>query len=164
MFESYYKKVNTNSLEEAFKTIYSWLDQNCGLSSMRRDVTESLTVLSTNTNVLLTPQTLPTEAMEVVRYQNHHQQQHQSLQSNNILSNQLIMPPTPTPSATSMLSTLSNIPAATSSSSHTPTPPMSTMARSHQQHSHQQLQQFQISQQVQSTSQNIQTHPIRSVW
>lgn len=94
LYESYYRTVNASSLEEAFKTIYGWLDQSVGLNSLRKDAIESLTALSTNTNVLTSPQTLPTEAVEAVRYANnnnnnnlHHQ--HLSASSNANLSMQI---------------------------------------------------------------------------
>ena len=69
MFDTYYNSVSTNSLEDSCKTICSWLDRNCGLVALRKDVLESLTFLSTSTNILNTPQTLPTEAVDAVRYQ-----------------------------------------------------------------------------------------------
>ena len=68
LFETYYSSVSTNSLEDACKTIFTWLDRSCGLISLRKDALESLTFLSTSTNILNTPQTLPTEAVDAVRY------------------------------------------------------------------------------------------------
>lgn len=68
LFETYYSSVSTTSLEDACKTIFTWLDRSCGLNSLRKDALESLTFLSTSTNILNTPQTLPTEAVDAVRY------------------------------------------------------------------------------------------------
>nr|WIE96210.1 basic helix-loop-helix transcription factor [Loropetalum chinense var. rubrum] len=68
LFETYYNSVSTTSLEDSCKTIFTWLDRSCGLVSLRKDVLESLTFLSTSTNILNTPQTLPTEAVDAVKY------------------------------------------------------------------------------------------------
>lgn len=67
LFESYYQSVSTNSLEEACKSIFTWLDRCCNLTSLRKDILDSLTFLSTSTNVLNSPETVPSEAMEAVR-------------------------------------------------------------------------------------------------
>jgi len=75
LFETYYSSVSTNSLEDACKTICTWLDQSCGLVSLRKDVLESLTFLSTSTNILNTPQTLATEAVQAARYPQAHSSQ-----------------------------------------------------------------------------------------
>lgn len=81
LFESYHNSVSTTSLEDSCKTIFTWLDRCCGLMSLRKDVLDSLTFLSTKTNVLNTPQTLPTEAVDAVRYQ-----QQQALSTNSATS------------------------------------------------------------------------------
>lgn len=68
MFESYNGTVSTNNLEEALRTIINWLERNCSLVSLRKDLLNSLTFLSTNTSMLNAPQILPTEAVNAVRY------------------------------------------------------------------------------------------------
>jgi len=68
LFNSYYQTVNTISMEETYKTMSMWLDQSCGLSTLRNIALEACTFLSTNTNILQTPHTLKDEAIEAIRY------------------------------------------------------------------------------------------------
>ena len=136
LFESYYSAVSTNSLEEACKTIFTWLDRSCGLVSLRKDALESLTFLSTSTNILNTPQTLPTESVDAVRYQS---------------------------SATTTSSIASSLPHALIAPTALTTA-AAVVARQQQQQQQQQAAQDTSQQMQHPTTSTMQALPIRSIW
>jgi MAX-like protein X len=66
LVESYNSTVATSNVDEMCKTLLRWLDQNCCLITLRRDVLNSLRFLSTSTNILTNPLSLPEEAVLAV--------------------------------------------------------------------------------------------------
>jgi MAX-like protein X len=66
LLESYDNTIATSSLDEMCKSMMRWLDQSCSLVTLRRDVLNSLRYLSTSTNILTNPASLPEEALEAV--------------------------------------------------------------------------------------------------
>ncbi|KAI1301601.1 MLX-interacting protein [Halotydeus destructor] len=66
LLESYESSVATNNVEEMYKSTLRWLDQSCNLVSLRRNVLNSLRHISTSTNILTNPSSLPEEAMAAV--------------------------------------------------------------------------------------------------
>lgn len=67
LHETYEASVVTTSVEESCKTMFTWLDRCCSLLALRKGVLNSLTFLSTSTEVLTSPHALPIEAVEAVR-------------------------------------------------------------------------------------------------
>lgn len=66
LLESYCNTVATSNFDEMCKTLFRWLDQSCCLITLRRDVLNSLRYISTSTNILTNPESLPEEAILAV--------------------------------------------------------------------------------------------------
>ncbi|CAG2121173.1 unnamed protein product, partial [Medioppia subpectinata] len=52
LWESYNQTVTTSNMDEMSKTIHRWIEHNCCLIQLRKDVLNSLRFLSTSTNIL----------------------------------------------------------------------------------------------------------------
>ncbi|CAG2176208.1 unnamed protein product, partial [Oppiella nova] len=66
LWDSYNQTVTTSSADEMSKTLFHWLERNCCLIQLRKDVLNSLRFLSTSTNILTDPKSLPDEAVLAV--------------------------------------------------------------------------------------------------
>ncbi|CAG2114646.1 unnamed protein product [Medioppia subpectinata] len=66
LWESYNQTVTTSNMDEMSKTIHRWIEHNCCLIQLRKDVLNSLRFLSTSTNILTDPKSLPDEAILAV--------------------------------------------------------------------------------------------------
>ncbi|KAK7087002.1 hypothetical protein SK128_007549 [Halocaridina rubra] len=75
--ESYNNSVSTNSVDDLCRSSLAWLDQQCSLNILRPLVSNSMRKLSTTTNVLEHPDSLPEEVyrrvtkQEVDKYCSH---------------------------------------------------------------------------------------------
>ncbi|XP_066947966.1 MLX-interacting protein isoform X3 [Macrobrachium rosenbergii] len=61
LLESYNNSVGTSSIEDLCRSSLAWLDQQCSLNVLRPLVSNSMRKLSTTTNVLADPDSLPEE-------------------------------------------------------------------------------------------------------
>ncbi|XP_015791618.1 protein WBSCR14 homolog [Tetranychus urticae] len=64
LLESYMTTVTTSDVDDMCRSVLRWLDQNCSLVTLRREVLNSLRHLSTSTNILTSPTTLREEILE----------------------------------------------------------------------------------------------------
>jgi len=66
LLESFDASTSTSNMNELCKTTMHWLDTNCSLVSIRKDVLNSLRHLSTTTSILTNPAVLPEESLRAV--------------------------------------------------------------------------------------------------
>ncbi|RWS25823.1 MLX-interacting protein-like protein [Leptotrombidium deliense] len=64
MLESYNNTVTTTNVDDMTQSVLRWLDQNCTLLTLRPNAIAALRQLSTSTNILTNPSSLPEEILE----------------------------------------------------------------------------------------------------
>ncbi|RWS09596.1 Carbohydrate-responsive element-binding protein-like protein, partial [Dinothrombium tinctorium] len=70
LLESYNNTVTTSNIDDMYQSALRWLDQNCSLLTLRPNAIAALRHLSTTTNILANPASLPEEVMETVLNKN----------------------------------------------------------------------------------------------
>ena len=77
LLDSYNNTIPTTNYDELTSSVLRWLDQSCNLINLRRDVLNSLRIISTSTNVLLNPSSLSEESLAAVRKSSKNQHRNQ---------------------------------------------------------------------------------------
>lgn len=67
LLDSYNNTIPTTNYDELTSSVLRWLDQSCNLINLRREVLNSLRIISTSTNVLINPQSLAEESLSKVQ-------------------------------------------------------------------------------------------------
>lgn len=62
-----YNTIPATNFDELSSSVFRWLDQNCNLVHLRKEVLSSLRVISTSTNVLTNPAMLAEESLSKVQ-------------------------------------------------------------------------------------------------
>lgn len=62
-----YSNLPATNFDELSTNVLRWLDQNCNLVNLRKEVLHSLRTISTSTNVLTNPQMLAEESLMKVQ-------------------------------------------------------------------------------------------------
>lgn len=66
LLDSYNNTIPTTNFDELTSSVLRWLDQSCNLINLRREVLNSLRIISTSTNVLTNPLALEAESISKV--------------------------------------------------------------------------------------------------
>ena len=71
LLDSYNNTIPATNFDELSSSVLRWLDQNCNLVHLRKEVLNSLRVISTSTNVLTNPSLLAEESLLKVQKKAH---------------------------------------------------------------------------------------------
>lgn len=66
-----YNTLPASNFDELSSSVLRWLDQNCNLVNLRKEVLHSLRTISTSTNVLTNPTLLAEESLMKVQKRSH---------------------------------------------------------------------------------------------